>query len=79
MHKINRETNKTGAVTIGIPRVTNRILLIDDDPYFLRILKRLLAEEKFQATTCSNSCEALGLVRSGKFSLVICGCRGVTV
>jgi DNA-binding NtrC family response regulator len=62
--------------------VRARILIVDDDPHFLRILQRMLLEEDLQATTCTNSCEALGLLRSGKFGLVISdlrmpGCDGL--
>jgi DNA-binding NtrC family response regulator len=53
----------------------SRILMIDDDPHYLRILQRILAEEKFQATTCSNPCEALESLRSDNFDLIICDLR----
>ncbi len=53
----------------------SRILMIDDDPHYLRIIQRILAEEKFQVTTCSNPCEALGVLRSGKFDLILCDLR----
>ena len=52
-----------------------RILIIDDDPHFLHILHRILSGEKFQVTATSNPCEALQLLRSGNFNLIICDLR----
>ena len=64
-----------GAGGMVEPEISGRILLIDDDPHFLRILQRILSGEKFQVTASSNPCEALGLLRSGKFDLIICDLR----
>jgi DNA-binding NtrC family response regulator len=52
-----------------------RILIIDDDPHFLRVLQRLLSSEKFEVSATSNPCEALGFLSSGSFELVICDLR----
>lgn len=52
-----------------------RILIIDDDPHFLRVLHRILSGENFAVTATSNSCEAVGLLRSGNFDLIICDLR----
>lgn len=56
-------------------QISGRILIIDDDPHFLHILSRILSGEKFQVTATSNPCEALGLLRSGNFNLIICDLR----
>ena len=60
--------------TVGA-EISGRILIIDDDPHFLRVLQRILSGEKFQVTATSNPCEAVGLLRSGNFNLIICDLR----
>ena len=55
--------------------ITGRILIIDDDPHFLRILQRILSGEQFGVTATSNSCEAIELLRSSNFDLAICDLR----
>ena len=55
--------------------ITGRILIIDDDPHFLRVLQRILSAEKFGVTATSNPCDAIGLLRSGIFNLIICDLR----
>ena len=66
-----------GAVTGGVAReeTSGRILIIDDDPHFLRVLQRILSTEKFVVTATSNPCEAAELLRSGNFDLIICDLR----
>ena len=64
-----------GAGGIVEPAMGGRILIIDDDPHFLRILQRILSGEKFEVTTNSNSCQAMELLRSGNFNLIICDLR----
>ncbi len=55
--------------------ISGRILIIDDDPHFLRVLQRILSGEKFQVTATSNPCDAIGFLRSGSFDLAICDLR----
>ncbi len=55
--------------------ISGRILIIDDDPHFLRVLQRILSGEKFLVTATSNPCDALGLLRSSNFNLIICDLR----
>jgi DNA-binding NtrC family response regulator len=51
------------------------ILIIDDDPHFLRVLQRILSGENFVVTATSNPCEAVELLRSNSFNLIICDLR----
>ncbi|HXW15568.1 MAG TPA: response regulator [Terriglobia bacterium] len=60
--------------TVG-EEISGRILIIDDDPHFLRVLQRILSGEKFLVTATSNPCDAIGLVRSSNFNLIICDLR----
>ena len=55
--------------------ISGRILIIDDDPHFLRVLQRILSGEKFVVTATSNPCDAIGLLRSNNFDLIICDLR----
>ena len=54
---------------------SGRILIIDDDPHFLRVLQRILSDEQFSVTATSDPCGALQLLRSGSFDLIICDLR----
>ncbi len=55
--------------------LTGHILLIDDDPHFLRVLSRILTGEKFDVTTASDACKAIELLRTAQFDLVISDLR----
>jgi DNA-binding NtrC family response regulator len=66
---------QSGTREYAMGAVSGRILIIDDDPHFLRVLQRILAGEKFSVTATSNSCEGLELLRSGTFNLAICDLR----
>lgn len=55
--------------------ISGRILIIDDDPHFLRVLQRILSGEKFVVTATSNPCEVVELLRSSNFNLIICDLR----
>jgi DNA-binding NtrC family response regulator len=54
---------------------TTRILIVDDDPYFLRVLSRILTDEEYQVTTASCAAEAEQTLREGSFDVVISDLR----
>ena len=60
------------AVTVGL---TSRILVVDDDPHFLRVLTRILSGENFLVTSAAAACDALQLVKSTQFDLIISDLR----
>ena len=69
-----QEANLGAGGSVG-EEISGRILIIDDDPHFLRVLQRILSGEKFVVTATSNPCDALELLRSGSFNLIICDLR----
>jgi DNA-binding NtrC family response regulator len=54
---------------------TGRILIVDDDPHFLRVLARILSGENFLVTSAAGACDALELVKSAQFDLIISDLR----
>ena len=55
--------------------LTGRILIVDDDPHFLRVLARILSGENFLVTSAGGACDALELLKSAQFDLVISDLR----
>ena len=55
--------------------INGRILIVDDDPHFLRVLQRILSGEKFEVMATSNPCDAIEFLRSNNFDLIICDLR----
>ena len=55
--------------------LTGRILIVDDDPHFLRVLARILSGENFLVTSAGGAGDALDLARSAQFDLVISDLR----
>jgi DNA-binding response OmpR family regulator len=55
--------------------LTGRILIIDDDPHFLRVLARILSGEKFLVTSAAGAGDAIELIKSAQFDLVISDLR----
>jgi len=66
---------KSGAGGSVGEEINGRILIIDDDPHFLRVLQRILSGEKFVVMATSNSCDAIEFLRSNNFDLIICDLR----
>lgn len=55
--------------------LTGRILIVDDDPHFLRVLNRILTGENFQVCSANGVAEALDFLRAAQFDLVISDLR----
>jgi two-component system response regulator AtoC len=55
--------------------LTGRILIVDDDPHFLRVLGRILASENFRVTSAGGACDALEALKSAQFDLIISDLR----
>ena len=70
-----RKASSPGANGSVAGEVSGQILIIDDDPHFLRILQRILSSERFTVMATSNPCQALEVLRSSSFDLVICDLR----
>jgi DNA-binding NtrC family response regulator len=58
-----------------VAEATIRILIVDDDPYFLRVLSRILSAENFQVKTAEGACQAAQVLRDDTFDLVISDLR----
>jgi DNA-binding NtrC family response regulator len=71
----SEQEGKSGAGGSVDEEINGRILIIDDDPHFLRVLQRILSGEKFVVMATSNSCDAIGFLRSNNFDLIICDLR----
>ena len=71
----SEQEGRSGAEESVGEEISGRILIIDDDPHFLRVLQRILSGEKFVVTATSNPCDAIGLLRSSNFDLIICDLR----
>ena len=52
-----------------------RILIVDDDPYFLRVLSRILSGENFQVTTAEGATQAAQVLKENSFNIVISDLR----
>jgi len=56
-------------------QIAARILVIDDDPHFLRVLARILSGENFLVTSAGGACDAMELAKSAQFDLIISDLR----
>ena len=52
-----------------------RILVVDDDPYFLRVLSRLLSAENFQVKTAEGAAQAAQVLQHENFDVVVSDLR----
>jgi two-component system response regulator AtoC len=55
--------------------LAGRILIVDDDPHFLRVLARILSGENFLVASAGGAGDALELIKSAHFDLVISDLR----
>jgi DNA-binding NtrC family response regulator len=69
-----KQVARDGQDTAG-RELTGRILVVDDDPHFLRVLARILSGENFLVTSAGGACDALELLKSAQFDLVISDLR----
>jgi two-component system response regulator HydG len=58
-----------------VGEAVGRILVVDDDPYFLRVLSRILSGESFQVTTAEGASQATQILGEKPFDLVISDLR----
>jgi DNA-binding NtrC family response regulator len=58
-----------------VAELAGRILVLDDDPHFLRVLARILSGENFLVTSAAGACDAMELLKSAQFDLVISDLR----
>lgn len=72
--KSDLETEAPEAETVD-QKLTGRILIIDDDPHFLRVLSRILSGEDFNVTSASGACEAIEILRKNSFDVIVCDLR----
>lgn len=52
-----------------------RILVVDDDPYFLRVLSRILTGENFRVKTADGAAQAAQALRDDSFDVVVSDLR----
>ncbi|MEH6944542.1 hybrid sensor histidine kinase/response regulator [Bacillus sp. JJ722] len=64
---INNSISKQSSEATGV----QRILIVDDDPVNVKILREILLNENYDVVTCTNGCEAFKLLMKGTWDLVI--------
>ena len=72
MQKVQHQAER--AVDIAV-RLTGRILLVDDDPHFLRVLARILKAADFQVRCAAGAAEALRILNDQPVDVVISDMR----
>ncbi len=51
--------------------VKARILVVDDEPTIVQVLKRVLTDEGYEVKATGKAKEALGLIKGGKYALIL--------
>ncbi|GAB4209488.1 MAG: hypothetical protein OHK0022_40610 [Roseiflexaceae bacterium] len=71
-----RDTQATVSTPVPVATPTpRRLLVIDDEPDMLDMLRRLLARRGYSVTTMSSASEALELLRDELFDIILCDIR----
>lgn len=52
-----------------------RILIVDDDPFFLRVITRILTREHFEVEAASGAEEAVRILKGQKFDVMVSDLR----
>jgi len=47
------------------------ILIIDDDPVILSLMKMMLPEKKYKSKTAESGCKGLEMIKNEKFDVVV--------
>ena len=71
--KVERDVGEAIGGPMQVPRGTERILFVDDEPSLVMLAERMLERLGYTVTSCTNSLEALELFRSAPdtFDLVV--------
>jgi CheY-like chemotaxis protein len=64
--------NKVDRIRRALSKRVRRILLIDDDVFFLRQLTEVLAEDGFEVVGVRSARDALSRTDLGRFDLILC-------
>nr|WP_238357919.1 ATP-binding protein [Cohnella zeiphila] len=67
----SEETAADPSPAVSAPADRSRILAVDDDPVNLRILKHVLDSDLYEITTTTSGSEALSLLNSGPWDLLV--------
>ncbi len=54
-----------------LPAKKQRILYVDDSPFYLKVVKRYLNDSGYDITTCQDSIESLNIIKANEFDLFI--------
>ncbi|PIC86977.1 histidine kinase [Sporosarcina sp. P20a] len=68
---VQQKLEPADSVTFSASNATERILVVDDDPMNLQIIKQMLKADGYMVVTCTSANEALKELERGRWSLVI--------